>query len=354
MLEWLQPSASGVFVGRRGFIQRGPLLPTSLEKAHLKDSSLNPTEVLQLIQKLQHTEYLIEDILPLKQIAIMAGDSGLGKTPLAIQMAVCVAAGIPFLGKKCKKGNVIYVDCENTPQSFYRIAKNISEALGLSEIPEGLRRLELPNDLQMLASMKEHKAKLLIIDTLRYIDKDAETESSKAMNRLGWFKSINALPDAPAVLFIHHLKKLNEEYKRPKLEDENIELLTWMQYTSGTLALINQSDARIGFDSTKGEGDVVIRSYCRGIEDMGPIYLKRKINLDGEVVAYEKVLHPRKIKPQHHEPFTQLPAGVFSFRDALEVVGKNPRFVSELLKDCMIAGLLTKTGEYKETRYEKL
>lgn len=61
---------------------------------------LRPAEVDRICAEDAKTQFIIEDMLPAKSIAIVAGDSAIGKSPLICQLALCVAGGIPFLGKK--------------------------------------------------------------------------------------------------------------------------------------------------------------------------------------------------------------------------------------------------------------
>jgi hypothetical protein len=44
-------------------------------------------------------EFIVEGLLAAGAVGILVGDSGIGKSPLLYQLALCVAAGIPF--QKC-------------------------------------------------------------------------------------------------------------------------------------------------------------------------------------------------------------------------------------------------------------
>jgi len=72
---------------------------------------------------------LVEGFFPQPSINVLGGESGLGKSPLAIQLAVCVAAGLPFLGMPVKQGIVLYCDYENYG-AFWPMVDEISAALG--------------------------------------------------------------------------------------------------------------------------------------------------------------------------------------------------------------------------------
>ena len=58
-------------------------------------------------------KHLIEGLLPERAIGLIVGDSGLGKSPLLYQAALCIAAGVPFLGHEVHQGKVLVCDFEN-------------------------------------------------------------------------------------------------------------------------------------------------------------------------------------------------------------------------------------------------
>ena len=59
-------------------------------------------------------EELVEGLLPRYGVNVAVGDSNIGKTPLAVQLLVCVATGLPFLGCKTIQGKAHILDYENT------------------------------------------------------------------------------------------------------------------------------------------------------------------------------------------------------------------------------------------------
>lgn len=63
-------------------------------------------------------EFIIPDICVVDGINILFGNGSAGKTWLLMWAAICVARGIPFLGRPTKRLNVLYADCE-TGQSTY-------------------------------------------------------------------------------------------------------------------------------------------------------------------------------------------------------------------------------------------
>ena len=56
---------------------------------------------------------LVENLIVRKTVNLAVGDSGLGKTPLFLQMCICIAFGLPFLEQDVQRGRVLIVDYEN-------------------------------------------------------------------------------------------------------------------------------------------------------------------------------------------------------------------------------------------------
>lgn len=72
---------------------------------------------------------------------MLGAESKAGKTWWMLQQALCISAGIPFLGHKTVQGVVLYCNFELRPWAFARRVKRISEALGLVD---GTGRAKVP------------------------------------------------------------------------------------------------------------------------------------------------------------------------------------------------------------------
>src|SRR5271156_3704646 len=58
-------------------------------------------------------DWVAESLIPDGAITLLCGDSGVGKSTLALALAGAVAHGQPFLGRSTKQRGVLYVDREN-------------------------------------------------------------------------------------------------------------------------------------------------------------------------------------------------------------------------------------------------
>src|SRR5438105_2851135 len=92
---------------------------------------LTPNDVNELAKRQRHSHSLVEGFIEGRSVSVLVGDSGLGKSPLAYQLGLSVAAGVPFLGLEVKKGVVVYADHENGAHSARDLRDSIVQFLGL-------------------------------------------------------------------------------------------------------------------------------------------------------------------------------------------------------------------------------
>ncbi len=76
-------------------------------------------------------EWVLEGLVPMERVTALYGDGGTGKTTLALQLAVSVAAGQPFLGCEVREGRVLAFLAEDDHKSAHRALAEITEAHGL-------------------------------------------------------------------------------------------------------------------------------------------------------------------------------------------------------------------------------
>lgn len=97
---------------------------------------LYPTGVDRICAEETHTQFLIEGFLPARSIAIVAGESAIGKSPFVCQLGLCVAAGIPFLGMPTQQGLVLHFGLENPLHDHKAMRDALVRHLGLGKAPE--------------------------------------------------------------------------------------------------------------------------------------------------------------------------------------------------------------------------
>lgn len=100
----------------------------------------------QMANPPQLSPELIGGILRRSNKMIITGESKAGKTCLSQNLAVCVAEGVPWLGKfKCEQCKVLYMNLEVEEASLFHRFMRMYEALEMKPTPEGLRNIHLWN-----------------------------------------------------------------------------------------------------------------------------------------------------------------------------------------------------------------
>ena len=83
--------------------------------------------------------WVIDGLMTERSVNILAGDSGIGKTPLATMASIHMAAGQPFLGHVTRQGPVLYFAGEGDVTQFTQMVQVLSETAGLDRPPPDLR-----------------------------------------------------------------------------------------------------------------------------------------------------------------------------------------------------------------------
>ncbi len=111
-------------------------------------------------------QWIVPDILP-EGLTLLAGKPKLGKSWLALDFAVAVAAGGSVLGRECEPGPVLYLALEDNPRRLQRRLRLVAES---EPWPRDLEfQTEWPRLDAGLSKMREWVvtrpgARLLIVD----------------------------------------------------------------------------------------------------------------------------------------------------------------------------------------------
>jgi hypothetical protein len=353
-----------------------------------------PGELKRRRDELGKIPYLIDGILPAQSLGLVVGDSGLGKSPLLYQAAVCVATGVPFLGHAVHRGKVLYLDFENSVMESEEITTRLARHLGLApaDYEETLMTWNLsdcPLDWNLrkdpvINCIRQVKPALAIIDSLGSYAPEVEEKNSTAGQAYEKFRTVMRETGC-SLLVIHHRKKPTGE------GFESLETgspRSWFLQTRGASSLINGSDVRIGIDELSGntcrvkrsaagagnEGNgkgkravavdindspedrgavLVVRGFGRVRGEIPLIYLAREIDPeDGEPLGYRQLVGVELLFNEAHEDsFRGLP-NTFSFKQAKQAYGKQDQATRDFLKKCMGMGILSQPskGVYKKAQ----
>lgn len=139
---------------------------------------------------------LIEGILRKGHKMLISGASKAGKSFLLIELAICITTGKRWLGFKCAKGRVLYVNLEVDGASFLHRVESVKSVIAPEE------RLELdvwnlrgePAEINKLAPRLVRRARdkgyaLIILDPLYKInegDENSASEMAKFFNKIDY------------------------------------------------------------------------------------------------------------------------------------------------------------------------
>lgn len=79
----------------------------------------------------QPPQFKVEGLIPERAVTLLAAHGGAGKSHLALHMAVCLAAGVPFFGVPVKQSAVVFYSCEDDVKVLHWRLNRICGALGV-------------------------------------------------------------------------------------------------------------------------------------------------------------------------------------------------------------------------------
>lgn len=158
--------------------------------------------------------WMIKGFLPRAELAVLFGESGSGKSFLALDVAVDIAMGTPWRGRVTRKGRVVYIAAEGAG-GFRNRLKAIGQQRGieLDQIPIGVIS-DAPNMLEKADALDVAKAivaaggaDLIIVDTWAQVTPGSNENSGEDMGRaLAHCKGIHRATGA-LVMLVHHSGK---------------------------------------------------------------------------------------------------------------------------------------------------
>lgn len=139
---------------------------------------------------------LIEGILRKGHKMLISGASKAGKSFLLIELAICVTTGKKWLGSRCKKGRVLYVNLEVDGASFLHRVESVKEVIAPGEeLDLDIWNLRGENaEINKLAPRLVRRAQnkdysLIILDPLYKInegDENSASEMAKFFNKIDY------------------------------------------------------------------------------------------------------------------------------------------------------------------------
>jgi len=318
---------------------------------------LSGSECSQIGRLLPASEHLVQGLIPPCSVNIMVGDSGIGKSPMAYQLGLSIAAGTPFLGMRTRRGKVAVIDYENNLADIDSLLKQQTKHLGLTAVPDRFLLWPLTRDpLQDNVEEVIHTfaPDLVVIDSLRTFSPEMESNSRRAVDKIKHLR-VTASEHGTAFLLIHHLRKHGVADTR---ELEQGRALDWLRRAAGVRALINQTDVRLAVACREVDregadtGDLVLSGHFRVRGEVGPFLIRRIRDADGEPTGYERFEAVASLiaNAEQEAAFERLP-DAFAFKDAQRALNRAAEAANSFIHKLIRLGLAEKTGrgQYRKT-----
>ena len=194
---------------------------------------------------------------------ILAGAPKVGKSWLALDIALSIAKGEKVLGRETKKGTALYLCLED---SYTRIQNRLFELT--SEPSESLHFAIMAGTLggvlekQIETFKSQHMdLKIIIIDTLQKIRSGDEASYASDYKELSVMKNL-AEKLKLAILLVHHTRKCRDS-----------DPFNMISGTTGISGCVDGSMVMI--EQQRGSGEVVLHCVGRDIENL-ELHLKRE------------------------------------------------------------------------------
>lgn len=298
--------------------------------------------------------YLIENFMLRPSINILAGHSGLGKSAFCGQMGMAVAGGRPFLGYDVEDpGLVVYCDAESTPNMMNPMMHALADHLELQPPISNFKlwnpnwntidaKTVIPhNKISVYRMVAKHKPKLVVLDSLRNFFPLAIKEQEKAAEMIREMRKLGA-EFGTSFLLIHHLRKGDRAERaagtRPTVRRD---INMWLEEAAGTLALINNTDLRCGWEKERGsDEDFWFGGFLRVYGNVGPFKVRRLYDDEGWPLGYRLCTKQEQLNPTEQVTYAQLPWEEFDFTYLTKTLRKSQGASGRLIKKCVELGIV--------------
>lgn len=159
---------------------------------------------------------IVENML-FQGLSVIASQPKIGKSWLALDLAICVANGQDFLDNKTEKGDCLYLALED---SYYRLKSRLNLILKTEKAPDNFFIATMSKGLEngLLEELSDFislhpNTRLIIIDTLQKVRGNIKFNESAYSNDYKDVGSLKQFADKHniAIVLIHHLRKAKDK-----------------------------------------------------------------------------------------------------------------------------------------------
>lgn len=181
----------------------------------VSDSNIRSVTIEELLRA-GRQKYLVKGVFPSKGVAAIYGPSASGKTFLTLDVALSVARGLPWFGRRVNKTGVVYIAAEGEAGIADRLRAALGEDhqyIALEIVPSPVDLLHGMVDLDALVSairsaeQRIGSVGLVVIDTLARCMPGGDENTSDSMG--AFLQNVDALRRAidGLALVVHHTGK---------------------------------------------------------------------------------------------------------------------------------------------------
>lgn len=140
-------------------IHGGPIVVTGKPGTEGDESPLTMSVADLADKPIAERRWLVEGAIPGREVTLLYGDGGLGKSLLAMQLASSVASGKRWVGLGTEKGKAVYLGAEDDLDEMHRRLSKIcaSYGIGLADLGNMHIRSLAGEDALLAASTTQHQ-----------------------------------------------------------------------------------------------------------------------------------------------------------------------------------------------------
>lgn len=222
------------------------------------------------LDELDHTlNWHCEGILPEKAMLIISGSPGIGKTQLALNLSMSLAAGVDFLGFKTTQAKVGFLSLEMNKFSlkeFNGMIRNgysdhdIDSNLILHPVGENIP-LDMPEAFQAVCGLLDkNEYDVLIIDSLSAAVSSDLNDNTKVREVMGNMKRLINYYSC-SVVFLHHNRKATSDNKKPSSMDD-LYGSTFIAAAADTIIQVVREDKHLALYNRKNRSSKEFESFA--------------------------------------------------------------------------------------------
>lgn len=174
-------------------------------------------------QPLPDRQWYVPDLVPMRQVTLLYGDGGVGKSLLALQIAAAGALSVETLDLEPWAGRVLYLGAEDEADEFQRRLAAILKAHGkefadlvlfrllamadadaLLSVPDKTGNMQpTPLWLDLVEYVSEFNPKLIVLDTVADLFAGDEIKRGQARQFVGMLRKLAIEIDCAIILLAH-------------------------------------------------------------------------------------------------------------------------------------------------------